>query len=144
MTPAYGSATLISTGPRALVIDDEPALRVVLRRWLERRGWEVQEAVDGRDAITRLGESDAPGPQSYELVICDLRMPRANGEAVYQWIAAHRVDLLPHLMFASGDVTDESTAAFLIRAGCPVLAKPFELASLSAMVQRASAQQSAA
>jgi CheY-like chemotaxis protein len=119
--------------PRALVVDDESAVRTVLRRWLNRRGWQVDEAADGLQALTLLeGATD-----EYDVVICDLRMPALDGPDLHRWIASHRPALLPHLVFASGDTNDAAAHAFLAATGCLVLEKPFELSTLAALVLRA-------
>ena len=41
------------TAQRVLVVDDEPGIRKVLRAYLEREGFGVDEAVDGPSALTR-------------------------------------------------------------------------------------------
>jgi CheY-like chemotaxis protein len=56
-----------------LVVDDDPALRELLRRTLEREGYAVLEADDGRSALSRIGER-LPG-----LILLDLMMPHMNG-----------------------------------------------------------------
>jgi two-component system response regulator AtoC len=61
---------------RVLVVDDEPEIRTVVRRAIERLGHRVSEAADGQEAIHAL---DAGG---FDLVVSDLRMPRADGFAV--------------------------------------------------------------
>jgi PAS domain S-box-containing protein len=58
---------------RALVVDDDPDLRQHLRGLLEKAGWEVDEAADGRDALARLA-SQKPG-----LILLDLVMPEMDG-----------------------------------------------------------------
>lgn len=124
---------LPDTSPCALVIDDEGAVRAVLRRWLQRRGWEVHEATDGGVALARLQE---PGAELrvYDLVICDLRMPALSGPELHAWAASHRPELLPRMVFFSGDTREPAAAAFLARSGCPVLEKPFELPELARVV----------
>ncbi|HEX7599283.1 MAG TPA: sigma-54 dependent transcriptional regulator [Polyangia bacterium] len=62
--------------PRVLVVDDEPEVRAVVRRALERAGHRVTEASDGQEAIKTLDNG------SFDLVVSDLRMPRADGFAV--------------------------------------------------------------
>ncbi|HEV8455617.1 MAG TPA: response regulator, partial [Gemmatimonadales bacterium] len=75
---------------RALVVDDEPTIRSALVRYLRRRGWQADEAEDGRSALTKLGQA-APG--EYEVVISDIRMPLYSGVQLHDWLAEHRPDL---------------------------------------------------
>ena len=63
---------------RALVVEDDPALRELLRRTLEKDGWQVDEAGNGRNAIESLARS-AP-----QVVILDLLMPEVDGFAVIE------------------------------------------------------------
>jgi CheY-like chemotaxis protein len=66
-----------------LVVDDDPALRELLRRLLEREGYAVQEAENGRAALERLREAP-PG-----LILLDLMMPEMDG---FDFVAAVRAD----------------------------------------------------
>ncbi len=59
--------------PAVLVVEDDEATRQGLRRSLEREGWSVAEAVNGRDALARVAEA-VP-----ELVLLDLMMPEMDG-----------------------------------------------------------------
>ncbi len=59
--------------PKALVVDDDPAARELLRSSLERDGWRVAEAADGRAALARISD-DRPA-----LVLLDLMMPEMDG-----------------------------------------------------------------
>ena|SRR5690242_1108625 len=59
--------------PRILLVDDEPGIRLTLGAVLSLKGYEVETAVDGMDAIERF---TARRP---DLVISDLRMPRMDG-----------------------------------------------------------------
>ena len=61
---------------RILVVDDEPTVREVLRRYLEREGWQVREAADGRSALQLLRE-DPP-----DLLILDLMLPGVDGLSI--------------------------------------------------------------
>jgi DNA-binding response OmpR family regulator len=62
--------------PAILVVDDEPTIREVIRRYLEREGWRVLEAGDGSAAL-RLASQEAPA-----LVILDLMLPGLDGLAL--------------------------------------------------------------
>ena len=56
---------------RILVVDDELPIRTVLRRMLEKAGYQVVEADNGETAIEN--------PLMLDAVICDIRMPKING-----------------------------------------------------------------
>ncbi len=116
-----------------LLVDDEAPVRASLRRYFQRQGWTVAEAADGREAIERMERTSAA---EFDLVICDLKMPGVSGLDVHQWIRTHRAELLPRLVFASGDTATPETAEFLASNECAVLEKPFELADLAATVTR--------
>ena len=62
--------------PQILVVDDEPHVRKTLTIILERAGYSVNSVTDGDEAIVMLSKS------SYDLVLCDLRMPRIDGMQV--------------------------------------------------------------
>jgi CheY-like chemotaxis protein len=67
----------------ALVIDDELSIRMALRRCLEREGWQVEDATDGRAALDKLIPAAGPFPH-YDLIICDLRMPGCSGSELHE------------------------------------------------------------
>ena len=129
---------------RALVIDDECAVRAVLRRWLQRRGWEVEEASDGSVALTRLHAAVASDRSWFDLIICDLRMPALSGQELHAWAVRHHPQLVERLIFASGDVTDAGIASFLENSGCQVLEKPFEMTTLDRMISRVAGRRNSA
>jgi two-component system response regulator AtoC len=56
-----------------LIIDDEENMRHMLSKMLQRAGYQVQTAVDGRDGIARL-ESDM-----FDFILCDIKMPNMDG-----------------------------------------------------------------
>jgi CheY-like chemotaxis protein len=63
--------------PRILVVDDTPPLRLLIRINLELEGFEVEEAVDGQDALDQLAVmSDDELP---DLITFDVVMPRMDG-----------------------------------------------------------------
>jgi DNA-binding response OmpR family regulator len=122
---------------RALLVDDEPVIRFALRRFFQRQGWAVDEAEDGRAALELLLDGDGgKTAQSYDVVITDLRMPGLSGIDLHARLERERPELLRRLILSTGDSVSPEAAAFLRRAACPVLSKPFELAELRAMVER--------
>lgn len=69
---------------RAIVIDDSRAMRAILRQTLTPRGFEVIEAANGREALTRLASA---GP--VDLAMVDWNMPEMNG---YDFVKSVRTD----------------------------------------------------
>ena len=57
----------------ALVVDDEPKIRDLARRYLEADGFQVLEAADGEAALTVLAETEP------DIVVTDIMMPVLNG-----------------------------------------------------------------
>jgi two-component system, chemotaxis family, chemotaxis protein CheY len=62
---------------RILIVDDEPAIRAVIRRMLEKAGYEVVEADNGETAIAVINTGE--NRLMLDAVICDIRMPKING-----------------------------------------------------------------
>ena len=62
---------------RVLVVDDEPAVRNIVRLILEKAGYEVLEAENGEAAIEALNTGE--NRLVLDVVICDIRMPKING-----------------------------------------------------------------
>ena len=137
LTPASAepdAASAVSAQrPRALIIDDERPVRMALRRYLERCGWDVEEADDGTQG---LGLLERPEASAYRLVITDLRMSGRTGLEVHDWLAAQRPELFGRLVLATGDVAAPEVHEFLQRTPRPVLEKPFDLSTLAALVER--------
>ncbi|MEQ9539263.1 MAG: sigma-54 dependent transcriptional regulator [Deltaproteobacteria bacterium] len=115
--------------PTVLLVDDDDGVRFTLREVLEELDVAVEEAADGQAAIERLDE----GP--VDLVITDLRMPRADGMAVLR----HAVDLHPGIkvvmITAHGS---ESAAVEAMKNGAfDYFPKPFDVDDVARVVTRA-------
>ena len=119
---------------RVLLVDDEGTIRHALRRFFQRQGWEVDEAADGGAALALLLDG-APG-HAYDVIISDLRMPGVSGIEMHERLRGTRPDLLDRIIFSTGDAVSMEAAEFVRRAECPVLQKPFELATLRELVHR--------
>ncbi len=68
--------------PRILLADDEQSIQTLLSFPLEKDGYEVVRASDGRDALARFGE------QTFDLVVLDVMMPRMDGLEVCRKLRA--------------------------------------------------------
>ncbi|MGO8904461.1 MAG: response regulator transcription factor [Solirubrobacteraceae bacterium] len=118
---------------RILVVDDEPAVQNALSRALSLEHYGVAQAMDGREALERLGA----GP--YEAVILDVSMPALDGLEVCRRLRAGG-DRTPVLMLTARDQVDDRVAG--LDAGADdYLVKPFALrellARLRALLRRA-------
>lgn len=112
-----------------LVVEDEPALRAVLSEALTDAGFCVDHAVDGQAALERVEET------KYDLVVCDLKMPRMDGPAFYRTIIETKPSLAKRILFVTGDVAGTDAERFLEDSGCRWLAKPFRLGELLAVAR---------
>jgi len=117
---------------RALVVDDEPTIRSALLRYLRRTGWEAEEAEDGRVALGLLGKV---GPDGYQVVVSDLRMPHCSGVELHDWLARHRPDLFARLIITTGDLASPAWSEFVARTSRPLIEKPFDLAVLGQLIE---------
>ena len=68
--------------------------------------------------------------RQFDLVICDLKMPRVDGMTLYRAIAATTPELARRVIFVTGDVAGTDAERFLEDSGCRWLAKPFRLGDL--------------
>jgi PAS domain S-box-containing protein len=115
---------------RVLLVDDEEAIRTSLKRYFTRRGWDVVEAGDGRQALELLRTEPV---DAFSLVLCDLRMPGMGGAELHAHLEREQPAMLKRLVFTSGDTVSVEAAAFVASTKCRLLEKPFELKTLGAL-----------
>lgn len=127
--------------PCVLVVDDEASIRTVLKRYFTRRGWDVYEAEDGEAAQRLLAPNVGC---SFDVVICDLRMPRFSGFDFFRWLRQARPDAVERVVFTTGDAESEEPGDFLADTGRPVLTKPFNLSEVGRVVDQVWAMAQAA
>jgi signal transduction histidine kinase/ActR/RegA family two-component response regulator len=111
-------------GASILVVEDETKLASAVVDALRDAGYIVEHAPDGEDALSKVKA------QSYDLVICDLKMPRMDGMAFYRMLSAAAPGLSSRVIFVTGDVAGTDAEKFLEESGCRWLAKPFRLGDL--------------
>ena len=107
-------------------------IRSALVRYLRLRGWQAEEAQDGKSALRKLGHA-APG--EYEVVISDIRMPQYSGVQLHDWLAENRPDLFAALIITTGDLTSPALSEFVARTPRPLIEKPFELSVLAQLIE---------
>jgi signal transduction histidine kinase/CheY-like chemotaxis protein len=114
----------VAEGTAALVVEDEAALASAVAEALEDAGFSVDRASDGEEALARVGE------RAYDVVICDLKMPRVDGMTFYRSVAAQAPALAARIIFMTGDVAGTDAEGLLEETGYRWLAKPFRLIEL--------------
>jgi len=120
-----------SAGAPVLLIEDEPAVMALVRAVLEGHGYAVVPTESGAEALRLLADGDFHG------VVSDMRTPGGvDGAQVYAWIATHRPELASRLVFITGDIANEETAATLRRTGAPCVEKPFRVREFISVVQQ--------
>ncbi len=111
-------------GLKVLVVEDEPALAAAVSEALADAGFIVDRAGDGEEGLTRLAQG------TYDLIVCDLKMPRIDGMQFYRAMAAATPTLARRVIFVTGAVAGTDAERFLEETGCRWLAKPFRLGDL--------------
>ena len=123
--------TNMGTKKPILLVEDEPAVLWFMRTALERNGYSVATASTGAAALEMLGTGEYSG------VISDMRTPGGvNGGDVHAWLQQNRPEMSGKLIFITGDIANEETAAMLRRTGVPHLEKPFLVRQLLDIIER--------
>jgi len=122
-----------NTGPakiaRVLIVDDEMHVRLMMGSTLERQGYDVQLAANGREALEALGLNN------FDLVLTDIVMQDVNGIALLESVHAQNPNL-PVVMVTA--IHDISVAIDAMRRGAyDYVLKPFEREHLVSTVLRA-------
>jgi signal transduction histidine kinase len=118
-------------GKKVLVIDDEEPILQMVAEALSGHGYQVDVARDGESALTRIAQT------SYDLALCDWKMPGLNGQQVYERIRSSNPALSERMIFITGDVINERAQKFLQERKKACLSKPFSLGEFRAAINRA-------
>jgi two-component system NtrC family sensor kinase len=111
-------------GAAVLVVEDEAALGAAVAEALTDAGFQVDRANDGVEALEQLRR------RPYDLIVCDLKMPRLDGTALYRELEQMDPAMSRRVLFVTGDVAGTEAGRFLEETGCRWLAKPFRLKDL--------------
>lgn len=102
---------------RILTVDDEPDIRELLRLLLEKKGYQVEEAGTGREALRKLRTE-----RTFDLVILDIMMPEVDGVATCR--AIRSFSAVPILFLTARSQLHDKTEAYE-SGGDDFLPKPF-------------------
>jgi PAS domain S-box-containing protein len=126
--PPAGPSSTTGVGLRILVLDDEPSIREFLSRVLRRYGYEPVLATSGPAAL-EIVRSEPPAA-----ILCDHRMAGMSGTEFHAAVSEIAPSLGRRFAFMSGDVLNPELNEFARRHGVHLLAKPFDLAAVDALV----------
>lgn len=110
-----------------LVVEDDPAIRRLVRMVLEREGYTVESASDGVEAVLKLGLVD------YDVIILDLMLPNLDGFAFIDTLSKNAPERLRKIIVtsaASPTIIRQKMKATPFN----VLPKPFDLNDLISIV----------
>jgi len=110
-----------NTGQRILVVEDEDAIRLTLRDFLKRRGFDVVVASDGVGAIKQLLDYEI------DVILSDYRMDVLGGDYWVRFLQRYCSD--KRVFITSGFIKPEFSIPF------PVLSKPFEYSEVVKLIQ---------
>jgi DNA-binding response OmpR family regulator len=111
-----------------LFVDDEDALRTLVKNQLATEGYAVETADDGDTAIEMLGKG------RYDVILLDVRMPRVSGVEVLKFIRDKK--LSPRVVMLTA-VDDLSVAIESVKLGAnDYLTKPYDLTMLVSAIER--------
>jgi len=105
--------------PEILIIDDEKIIRETLRDILEYEGYKIDEAEDGIQAIEKFKK------KKYDVVLCDIKMPRMDGLEVLEMAQGINPDI-PVIMI-SGHGTVEIAVEATRKGAFAFITKPPDL-----------------
>ncbi len=115
---------------RILVADDEESMRWVLSKALRKKGYTVDLAADGNEALRQVRE------QSYDLAIVDIKMPGMSGLDFLDKAREVRSDLLVVVMTAEASMKNAVEA--MKRGAYDYITKPFDLEVVDAIIEKVS------
>ncbi|MEB3357393.1 MAG: response regulator transcription factor [Synechococcales bacterium] len=118
-----------SDNKRLLLIDDDPNLILLVKDYLEFRGYEVMTAENGREALEML-EQDTP-----DMIICDVMMPEMDGYSLVEHVRQDsRMNWIP-VLFLSAKGQSQDRVKGLSTGADVYMVKPFEPEELVAQVE---------
>ncbi|HUJ25671.1 MAG TPA: response regulator [Myxococcales bacterium] len=117
--------------PRVLVVEDDPEIRKLLRKYLDKLGLDVSEAGTGKSALAMLD-----GEEKYSLVCLDLMLPESSGYAICEHIRrTPNLRELPVLVISARSMPPDRALAEEVGANA-YLIKPIRWVSFAATVHQ--------
>jgi two-component system cell cycle sensor histidine kinase/response regulator CckA len=127
---SQNTAALLERKPGILVVDDEECIRDVLRRALEREGYPVWLAGNGREALTLFRHHR----EAIAVVLLDVLMPGLDGVQTLK--ALRQIDPAVRSCFMSGSLGDYRVSDLLDQGATCLFSKPFRLEEVTCFLGR--------
>ena len=121
----------VSTRPSVLIVDDEATTRTLVRLLLERDGYRVIEAFNGRHAL------DIVGTQEVDLVVMDLLMPELDGYGAIRALRQHEVHVTTPIVVVTTEEGPAVEKQLLDLGADDYILKPFEPTVLTSRIKAA-------
>lgn len=115
--------------PRVLVTDDDDTIRAVVKLMLEREGYEVIEATNGREALQMIEQAPAP-----DIIILDLMLPYVDGLQIIKKIRSHPEWVRVPVIMLSANASENEVVNLLKAGANDYVTKPFNPRELVARV----------
>ena len=128
--PEGSAAPSQTQGATVLLIDDEPSMQRALKRLLQRRGHTVTTATNGLKGLEAIKE------RSYEVILCDMRMPDLDGPGFYREMERSHPHLCSRIIFLTGDILSPEAQAFFDQIDCPRLVKPLKMHDMERLIEK--------
>jgi DNA-binding response OmpR family regulator len=119
----------VAERPRILLVDDEQPIQALLSFPLQRDGYEVVQASDGREALARFAE------QRFDLVVLDVMLPRMDGLEVCRRLRAQR-ERVPIIMLSAKSEEIDKVLGLELGAD-DYITKPFSVREFRSRVKAA-------
>ena len=123
--PTYAQAARAAV----LVVDDEPAVGVIMTRVL--RGYEVTSVTTAKAALALIDSGAA-----FDVILSDVMMPEMSGMELYSELLARNTRWAERMVFVTGGAFTPAAKAFLDSVANERIDKPFEPAAVRALVER--------
>ena len=107
---------------RALIVEDDPAIRRLLQKILVRSGIEIDTVQDGKHAIEKISSGH------YSVIVLDLMIPEVNGFEIIEYVKANKIDVPIAVVSA---VSQQALTRLDLDIVKLVITKPFDVDELT-------------
>jgi two-component system chemotaxis response regulator CheY len=125
----------VNPAKHILIVDDAATVRMYHRKILSDAGWQVDEAINGLEALEKVARQPADTP--FDLYVCDINMPKMDGYSfVRELRRMPQVQQAPVMMVSTEAQSQDATSAYEAGANTYLIkpARPAELVLTAALL----------